>query len=76
MGNFAGGILFVIIGVTCLLVIGRRRFYRRNEAGLEEFDNYTKAVASTFIEGIISAIAWILIGFGGLVAVVYFFVGR
>lgn len=75
MGNFAGGILFVITGVICLLVIGRRRFYRRNEVGLEEFDNYTKAVAITFIEGIISIIAWILIAFGGLFAVVYFFVG-
>ncbi|WP_225756883.1 hypothetical protein [Cardiobacterium sp. Marseille-Q4385] len=75
MSNFASGILFVIIGVTCLLIIGRRRFYRRNESGLEEFDNYTKAVATSFIEGIIQIIATIMIFLGGLFAVVFYFVG-
>ena len=31
MGNFTIGIIFIIIGVICLIAIDRRQFYRRIE---------------------------------------------
>jgi len=44
--------------------IGRRKFYRRNMAGVEEFEGYGKAVASNFFEGLINIVSGIMLLLG------------
>ena len=55
------GIIALIIGIGLRYWINKRKFNRRNAAGLESFSNYEKAVGIRFIERIGKLIAWILI---------------
>lgn len=61
---FLYGIIFLAIGQGIGFYVGRREFYRRNEAGMEEFKNYTSAVTNKIFEKILSIIAGILSVFG------------
>jgi len=61
-------IAFIIIGAIALasgialkLYVGRKRFYRRNQAGLQGFKNYGNAVIIPVIESILLYIGWLLI---------------
>lgn len=56
---FLYGIIFLVIGQLIAFYVGRREFYRRNEAGMEEFKNYTSAVTNKIFEKILSIIAGI-----------------
>lgn len=58
------GISFFAIGVALRYWINRRKFNRRNVAGLEGFSSYEKATATRFLEGIGKLIAYaaILVG--------------
>ena len=40
-----------------MLWVGRRHFYRTNEAGVEEFKNFRSSVWSGLVEGIVTLIA-------------------
>lgn len=44
-------VVCLTVGAALLLWVGRRHFYRRNEAGIEEFKNYRSAVLSGIVEG-------------------------
>lgn len=39
-----GGALLVLLGFAMRMFVERRRFYRRNDMGIEEFSSYWKAV--------------------------------
>ena len=61
-------IAFVVIGASALttgialrLFVGRRRFYRRNQAGLQGFKNYRRAIGISFIEKFLMTISNLLI---------------
>ena len=73
--NLIAGLIILILGIAGKLFVGRREFYRRNEAGVEEFKSYTSAVASTTIERIISFISGIAVVLG-LIAIVISFLQR
>jgi len=51
------GIIFLVICWVINLIIGRRKFYRRNQAGVEEFESYGKAVGTNLFEGALTKIA-------------------
>jgi len=55
------GLIFLLLGIGIKLFIGRRRFYRRNNAGLQGFKNYRGALLTPFFENILSLIRGILI---------------
>ena len=71
MSNFMGGLLFLGIGIAIQLYIGRRQFYRRNQAGIEEFSSYGKAVAATAFESLLGFVGGILIVLGGLFVLIF-----
>lgn len=54
-------IFLFIIGIVLKLLVGRRKFYRRNVAGLEEYKNYRSALSNRFLNKIMSTIGTILI---------------
>lgn len=60
-----GGIVF-FAGIGLRHLIKRRKFYRRNASGLEQFSSYSKNVFIPFLEKVFNLIATILIIAGGL----------
>lgn len=46
-------LFFGIVGVAGVHIVERRRFYRRNPAGVEEFSSYGKMVVSRGLEGVL-----------------------
>ena len=55
------GIVFMIIGVAAWLFVGRRKFYRTNQSGIEQFRNYKSSVFNNLFETIV-----LLIGAGAM----------
>lgn len=53
--------LGILVSLALFIWISRRRFYRRNVAGLEEFKSYSSAVFNTLGEGLLKFIAWVLL---------------
>lgn len=53
--------LGVVISLTIFILISRRRFYRRNPSGLQEFKSHSSALFNTFGEGVLKLIAWVLL---------------
>lgn len=75
-------IVFIVLGIVALsmglairLFIGRRRFYRRNQAGLQGFKNYRYALITPFVETILTFIGGLLIIVGVLCLGAAVFVG-
>jgi len=60
------GIIALILGIAIKLFIGRRRFYRRNQSGLETFRNYKGALIISLLEKVITFIGGLLIIIGVL----------
>lgn len=60
------GVVLVIAGAVLNTWIDRRRFYRRNAAGIEEFSSYGSAMAARGLEGLAQVGARLGIG-GGVV---------
>lgn len=58
------GVLTLIIGIALKLIIGRRRFYRRDSMGGEGFKNYRNALLTPFWESILAFIGGLLIILG------------
>ena len=58
------GILSVIISIILKHWVGKRKFYRRNVAGIEEFKSYGSAVITDLLEKFVSFIAKVLIILG------------
>ena len=55
------GIILIIIGIGIIYWISRRKFNRRNEAGIEGFSSFEKSVLIRFIERVGKWIAYALI---------------
>lgn len=58
------GIIPIVIGIGLIYWISRRKFYRRNVAGVESFSSFEKSVFVRFIERIGKWIAYALIIYG------------
>jgi len=70
------GVVALTIGIALKLLVSRRRFYRRNQAGLQGFKNYPAAVIIPFFGTILIFIAWLLIVVGILCLIAAVFVGK
>lgn len=64
-------ILSLIIGFGLIYWINRRKFYRRNVAGLEGFSSFEASVFIRFIERLGKWLAYILILFSVLLFLLY-----
>lgn len=64
------------IGIALRLFVCRRRFYRRNQAGLQRFKNYRRAIGISFIEKILMIISSLLIIIGILSFIITSFIGE
>lgn len=64
------GSIALILGIVIRLCISRRRFYRRNQAGLETFRNYKDALIISFFEKVFTFIGGLLIIIGVLCLVI------
>ena len=54
--------IFCVAGfVGIRLYVGRRRFYRTNAAGVEEFESYGRAVASWLFEAFLHLLTLVLL---------------
>lgn len=60
------GVLLMLAGYLVSLYVRRRAFYRRNDAGVEEFGGFGKSVISGLFEGLLKIIAVALMFFGVL----------
>lgn len=65
------GILALVIGIGIRFLINRRKFNRRNVAGVEEFSSYTSSVGNRFLEFIGRLISFVLILIGLYVIIVW-----
>ncbi|PIF45344.1 hypothetical protein CLU96_2346 [Chryseobacterium sp. 52] len=65
------GLLFLIPGIAVIFWINKRKFNRRNMAGLEGFSSYEKSLFVRFLEGIGKWIAYAFIIFGLLLLWTY-----
>lgn len=66
------GIIILLVGIALRYWINRRRFYRRNAAGIEGFSSYEKAVIVRILEKFGKLIAWVFILFGLLMGIVFY----
>jgi hypothetical protein len=57
----AWGIFLLLAGASIRYKIGKRRFNRRNLAGLEWFPSYRRAVLTRLVEGLFSLFAKLMI---------------
>ena len=60
--------IFCIVGYVGIhLYLGRRRFYRTNPAGVEEFESYGRAVLSQLFEALLTLLTLVFL-LGGVIA--------
>jgi uncharacterized membrane protein len=57
-------IISLFVGFSLRYWINRRKFYRRGPMGVEGFSSYEKSVVTTFFEGSLKWISFVLIIFG------------
>jgi hypothetical protein len=64
------GFVFLMAGIAAWFFVGRRRFHRRNAAGIEEFNGYASMLGTrVFEKGLrILAVLLVLAGFGLMMA--------
>ena len=72
----AVGIIFFIGGAFGLYWTGKRAFYRRNSAGIQEFSSYSGALVTNALEGIIRIGSLIGIVLGVMMISMWFMFGR
>lgn len=58
-GNYHNpyALLLMVISLLIRCLIGRRRFYRRNVAGLQQFPSFRRAICTTILETLLLVIA-------------------
>jgi hypothetical protein len=56
--------LLFILGFGLLYFVSRRKFNRRNIAGIEEYENFEHAIGNSLVNKILKIIAYILIIIG------------
>lgn len=65
--TFVLGTLALVIGIALRLWISKRKFYRRNPAGMEEFKNFRTSIFTTILELVFNILGFILIVGGILI---------
>ena len=73
MGALIVGIVLLAAGGFARLWVGRRRFHRRNAAGVEEFQSYGGALATQGIEKLASIAGVVLILLGLMLIATFLF---
>lgn len=70
----------IILAIVCLFLsiaiyifVGRRKFYRRNQSGIETFRTYSSSVLTPLGERILKLISLLLFIAGLLLLVVWYF---
>ena len=66
------GITFMIAGLVLFILVDRRQMYRKNSAGVSEYDSYLKYILTTVIEFFIKAAGTILTLSGFFLILKYF----
>jgi hypothetical protein len=61
----------VLVAIALRLYVGRRRFYRRNQYGLQVFANYGKSIRVTIFEKLLLFIATTFLVVAVILAVVF-----
>lgn len=74
-GFFIAGVVLVILSVVIHFVLQRRRFYRRNQAGIETFNSYSSSVFTRVLEGLLRLLS-IAMFLGGLFICIISYMGR
>ena len=69
------GLVFLAVGLGGRFFIGRRKFHRRNVAGIEEYKSYTSALTNSVFDRIAAIASGILILLGILMSLT-FFIGK
>lgn len=64
------GVVFVVVGIAGFVFVGRRRFYRRNVAGVEEFSGYGSMLGSRFFETSVRLVSFLLFVVGVILTIV------
>lgn len=59
------GIVLIVAGLSFRNIVGRNRFNRRGVGGLQGYDNYNKALATTIFERLLKILGTLLI-LGGI----------
>jgi hypothetical protein len=72
----AVGIIFFIGGAFGLYWTGKRAFYRRNSAGIQEFNSYSEALVTNALESIVRIGSLIGIVLGVMMISMWFMFGR
>lgn len=67
------GIVLIVISLIIKYIINERRFNRRNFAGMQKFNSYSKAVWVKLLENVIFFIARVLLPVGFILLIVSFF---
>jgi hypothetical protein len=67
------GAILLLLGVIINYQIGRRRFYRRNAAGVQQFKSYRHSLLSRGLERILSILAYILMIAGVIILIGAFY---
>lgn len=67
--HFLVGIPLFFLGIAGLYIVNRRRFRRRNHAGVQIFQSYGQMISLRFAEGLLSLASWALCGGGGFVII-------
>lgn len=73
----------IILGIVCLFLsiaiyifVGRRKFYRRNQSGIETFRTYSSSVLNPLGERILKLVSFLLFIAGLLLFVVWYFANQ
>jgi cbb3-type cytochrome oxidase subunit 3 len=72
----AVGFIFFIGGAFGLYWTGKRAFYRRNSAGIQEFNSYSEALVTNALESIVRIGSLIGIVLGVMMISMWFMFGR
>lgn len=59
------GIVLIVVGLALRYIVGRNRFYRRNQTGLQTYENYNKSLAIPLFERLLKVLGTLLL-LGGL----------
>ncbi len=63
------GVIFVLLAVGGIFFVKRRSFYRRNMAGVEEFESFSSVVLNRGLEKILSILSVVFFMMGVLLII-------
>ena len=67
------GIICLFLSIAIYIFVGRRKFYRRNQSGIETFRSFTNSVLTPLGERILKLVSFLLFIAGLLLFVVWYF---